>query len=337
VIADNGDNAPMPAVRTSSFQPATGRRMQWAEMPESVRGAVEQRLGSKVVSAHSQAGGFSPGVAARLLLADGDRAFVKAVCSSPNPQSPVMHRREARIAAALPVHVPAPALRFAYDDGDGEWIVLVFDDINGHNPELPWRTEDLDRVLQAVHELAVALTPAPIRIDSARVELVRVFGGWQRIVDEELVADERIAPGLRARIDELLALESRWPEVVEGNTLLHLDLRADNILLTADHVFFVDWPAAAIGASWVDLAVMLPSIAMQGGPDPESIWRAHPLSAGVADEDTDALIAALVGYFVHSTLLPPPPGLPTLRQFQAAQGEHATRWLAHRRGWNDMT
>jgi hypothetical protein len=53
-----------------------------------------------------------------------------------------------------------------------------------------------------------------------------------------------------------------------------------------------------------------------------------------ADPDTvDAVIAALAGYFTQRSHLPPPPGLPTLRAFQAAQGEIARRWLARRTGW----
>jgi hypothetical protein len=120
--------------------------MQWAEMPAPVRSAIEDRLGSSVTSARSQAGGFSPGVAARLELTDGARVFVKAVCSSPNPDSPDIYRREARIAAALPAHVPAPALRWSWDDG--EWVVLAFDDVDGRAPELPWRPHELERVLR---------------------------------------------------------------------------------------------------------------------------------------------------------------------------------------------
>jgi len=108
------------------------------------------------------------------------------------------------------------------------------------------------------------------------------------------------------------------------------------MLLTADRVFFVDWPGAAVGAAWVDLVAMLPSVAMQGGPEPDTVWRAHPLHEHVDADDVDAFIAAVGGYFMHSMLLPAPPGLPTLRPFQAAQGEQAIRWLAHRRGWRDL-
>src|SRR5205823_3715912 len=76
---------------------------------------------------------------------------------------------------------------------------------------------------------------------------------------------------------ELVALEAAAPEATTGTTLLHADLRADNILLTPSRVFFIDWPWASLGASWVDLLFMLPSVAMQGGPKPWQIFDDHPL------------------------------------------------------------
>jgi len=307
-------------------------------MPAPVRSAIEDRLGSRVVAAHSQAGGFSPGVAARLELADGTRVFVKAVCAEPNPDSPRIHRREARIAAALPADVPAPALRWSWDDG--EWVVLAFDDIDGHAPEMPWRADELERVLAAVSALADALTPSPIALEPAPAALGRMFGGWRRIADDRDAADGAdraqapdIPTPLKSWLGELVALELRWRDAVRGDTLVHLDLRADNLVLTPDRVFVVDWPWAAVGAPWLDLVAMLPSVAMQGGPAPDDIWRAHPLSRGVDDEHVDAFVAALAGFFVHSSRLPPAPGLPTLRPFQAGQGEQAVAWLARRRGW----
>jgi hypothetical protein len=325
------DNAEVPRASPPSFPQASGRRMLWAEMPAPVRSAVEDRLGSRVVSARSQAGGFSPGVAARLQLADGARVFVKAVCGSPNPESPDIHRREARIAAALPAHVPAPALRWSWDDGD--WVVLAFDDVDGRAPELPWRTHELERVLAALHALATGLTPSPISLEPATKSLARLFGGWRRIADGGVDVVNVVPTRVREHLDDLADLESRWPESVLGDTLVHLDVRADNLLLTPDRVLVVDWPWAAVGAPWLDLVAMLPSVAMQGGPRPDDVWRAHPLNRGTDDDRVDAFIAALAGLFVHAALLPPAPGIPTLRPFQAAQGEQAIAWLGRRRGW----
>ena len=68
--------------------PSGGQRLPWAETPAPVRRAVQAYLGSPVLVAESQPGGFSPGLAARLLLADGRRVFVKAVGAERNPRTP---------------------------------------------------------------------------------------------------------------------------------------------------------------------------------------------------------------------------------------------------------
>ena len=41
-------------------------------------------------------------------------------------------------------------------------------------------------------------------------------------------------------------------------------------------------------------------------------------------------LAGLTGYFLRSSLNPAPPGLPTLRPFQRAQGDAALEWLRKR-------
>jgi hypothetical protein len=60
------------------------------------------------------------------------------------------------------------------------------------------------------------------------------------------------------------------------------------------------------------------------------------LRGGVDDDQVDAFLVAIVGFFAHVVSLPPPPGLPTIRAFQAAQGTQAAAWLAARRGWTDF-
>jgi hypothetical protein len=45
------------------------------------------------------------------------------------------------------------------------------------------------------------------------------------------------------------------------------------------------------------------------------------------------LLAAIAGFFVSHSFQPSPPGLPTLRPFQAAQGEVALAWLRRRTSW----
>ena len=143
--------------------PPQGVRLEWHEVPASVRREVEARLGSPVVHAISQPSGFSPGVAARVRLADGRRVFVKALGPEPNPESPAIHRREARVVAALPAEAPVPPLLATYDEGEGGWIVLIFADVEGRHPAQPWRTDELSRVLDELSALSRMLTPSPLR------------------------------------------------------------------------------------------------------------------------------------------------------------------------------
>ena len=104
-------------------------------------------------------------------------------------------------------------------------------------------------------------------------------------------------------------------------------MRADNILLAGDRVVFVDWPHASVGAPWLDLLAFLPSVAMQGGPHPWEVFDTHPLGRDAPPDRVLPVLAAVAGYFAERAALPAPPGLPTLREFQRAQGVEALAWL----------
>jgi aminoglycoside phosphotransferase (APT) family kinase protein len=301
-----------------AFPPARGERQPWEGVPEAVRRTIEQRLGSSVATATTRPGGFSPGAAVRLELADGRRFFAKAVGPAPNPDSPDFHRREARFAAALPPTTPAPQFLFAVEHG--EWVALVFEDVEGHEPRLPWREDELDRVLGALTDLSRALTPAPIEAPAVVEALDDLFHGWRML-------ESHVDDWAAAHLDDLRALEARWAEAAVGETLLHCDVRADNILLTPDRVVFVDWPHACIGAAWIDLLAFLPSVAMQGGPPPWQVFESHPVGRDVPPEGLQPVLAALTGFFLQRSTLPPQPGLSTLRDFQRGQGVHALAWL----------
>jgi aminoglycoside phosphotransferase (APT) family kinase protein len=316
-----------------AFTPATGARLHWEQLPGTFRHALEARLGSTVIESVTQPGGFSPGVAARLRLADGRRAFLKAISSQPNPDSPAMHRREARIAAALPASVPTPRFLWSYDDGD--WVAIVFEDVEGWTPVTPWRPDELRRVLDALTPLVESLTPSPITVDTIAERLREPLQGWRTLwaaqVDDDDLAD--LPDWVRRNLERLAALESEWEAASAGETLLHFDLRADNILLTPDRVLVVDWPHASLGAGWMELLQILPSIAMQGGPKPWEIFDSHPLGREAPEGAVTAVLAAVAGYFVRQSRLPAPPGLPTVRAFQRDQGIPAIEWLMRRTGW----
>jgi aminoglycoside phosphotransferase (APT) family kinase protein len=308
--------------------PAGGRRLGWEEVPAWLRGELATRLGGEVVEAASQPTGFSPGLAVRLRLADGRRAFVKAVGPEPNPDSPGIHRSEARVMAMLPRSAPAPRLLWSLDRHG--WVALAFEDVDGAHPALPWRPGELGRVLAMVADLAT-LTPAPARLPPIADRLHDSFQGWRRLAAAGEVAG--LDPWAARNLDRLAGLEAGWPAATEGRALVHGDLRADNLLLTPTRVVAVDWPYACAGVGWVDLLLLLPSVTMQGGPDPEPTFAAHPAAAGADPQAVTAALAAWAGFLVAGARLPDPPGLPTLRAFQRGQAVVALAWLRRRTGW----
>ena len=86
----------------------------------------------------------------------------------------------------------------------------------------------------------------------------------------------------------------------------------------------VDCPWAAIGAAWVDL-LLLPSVRVQGGPQPELLFGRHAVARGVDPDAVTAVLAAVAGYLVRESRQPTPPGLPGLHAFQQDHSRPASR------------
>ena len=306
---------------------ATGVRIGWLELPAHLRSALEAVLGGPVVSAVSQPGGFSPGTADRVVTADGRRAFVKAISPAQNEYAPALHRREAAISAALPADAPAPALLGAFDDGD--WVALVLEDVDGRHPRTPWEPAELTAVLSTLTSLAATLTPSPLRdVPTAVDRLGYDFAGWHRLAaDPPAVLD----PWASAHLAELCAAGDRGTAAMVGDTLVHGDLRADNLLLRRDgSVAIVDWPWASIGPAWLDTVLLSINVRLFGG-DAERVLTDLAARTGADPRDFTDVLAGAAGYFLDAARRPAPAGLPTLREFQRAQGEALLPWLRERR------
>jgi hypothetical protein len=305
--------------------------LPWDQVPAEVRDEVGAALGSAVVRADNQPGGFSPGVAARCQLADGRRCFIKAVSPDQNPITPGMHRREAAVTAALPPGLPVPRLRHVVDDG--HWIVLVFDEIDGRPPVILWSLDDLAATFAALDELVAAMTPCPVPgLVPVGEAHAAGFSGYRYLAGGDPAID-RLDPWSCRHLDRLAGLEAGWSTAATGASLLHFDLRADNLLVRPDGtIVIVDWPAACVGAPWVDKVLMLPSVADSGGPSPMEVESALRPFAGADPDDVDRVVTAFAGYLTSHALLPPPPGMPTVRAFQDRQGRIARNWLSRRLG-----
>jgi aminoglycoside phosphotransferase (APT) family kinase protein len=94
---------------------------------------------------------------------------------------------------------------------------------------------------------------------------------------------------------------------------VHCDVRSDNLCLREHRAVLLDWNHAAIGNPAYDVAFWLPSLVLEGGPEPATF--------GVDD-----LAPIVAGFFAAQAGLPPPAGAPRVRGFQRAQLEVALPW-----------
>jgi aminoglycoside phosphotransferase (APT) family kinase protein len=301
-----------------------GRRIPWGQVPERVRSAVEVSLGSSIVEAVTQEGGYSPGAAARVRLATGRRAFVKALSVDLHSASAALYRNEAAVMPHLPPDLPVPRLLDVHDDGT--WVALVFEDVEGSHPEIPWRQDQLDRVTAAIADLSAALDPSPWPSAPTFADVNSgVIRAWQGFATSP---PPDLDTSVRTMLDRLADDDVDLEEVVRGDALLHNDIRSDNILLTPQgRVVFVDWGMPCKGAVSLDLMMFAFTAAHQGGVDADLMVRRHPLTRHVTEGSIDVLVAA--GYAAYR-LLAQRPMDPVSNAYHLACAEASLRWLQFR-------
>jgi hypothetical protein len=263
---------------------------------------VQRLLGSPVAAERAVAGGYTHASRRIVTLADGRTAFVKTAVDE---LTLGWLRNEHRIYSSLEGAFMPRMLGW-------EEPVLVLEDLSdGHWPP-PWRDGDVEAVKRALAELhAVAPLPGlpkPEEQDDLR-------GGWATVAADpepflglELCSRAWLAGSLPA----LLAASARAQ--LDGDSILHLDVRSDNLCLRDGRCVLVDWNYTSRGNPVLDVAWWLPSLQLEGGPDLEP-------STELAD-----LAAVFAGYLACRAGLPEPAR--GVRDIQKAQLEITLPWAA---------
>jgi hypothetical protein len=232
---------------------------------------------------------------------DGTRAFLKVASIEPSPQ---WVRDEVHVYEC----VEGPFMPRFLGWEDGEEPLLVLEDVSaaGRFPP-PWEEGDVDAVLGALQEVAsveVAGKLAPLG------SLV----GWHDVARDPapFLSLELVSPEwLDAALPALLDASDRTP--LEGDSLVHCDVRSDNLCLRGGRAVLFDWNHACIGNAAFDVAFWLPSLKLEGGPDPEEVG-------------SDEFAVVVAGFFAAGAGLPSPEGAPLVRGFQRAQLGVALPW-----------
>jgi hypothetical protein len=251
------------------------------------------------------AGGYTPARREVGTLADGSTVFVKT------PTNDVTRRMLVAELAAYETMGPQPFCPRVLDASPER---LVLEDLRHGRWPPPWRDGDVERVLETMRAVAATSVPSLPSFDE------RVAGDvhlWDD-VDVDAVAALGFDAALVARLADA-GREIQSTASFDGEALLHLDLRSDNLCLLDDgRVVLVDWNGACRGQAGLDEACWAPSLHLEGGPDP---WDLLPDAA-------PHHVAFITGYFASRAPQQPIPDAPRVRPFQLAQLRVALPWFA---------
>ena len=283
-------------------------------MDERLRSIVARLLAAEPASSRPVEGGYTHNVRRVVTLADGRTAFVKAAVDELSAE---WLRSEHRAYSALSSAPFLPRLLGWADDGKRP--VLVLEDLSGAVWPPPWTHEYVEAVLTALRQ--VAATPPPRGLPSLEEEREEL-SGW-RTVEREPGPFLGIGLCTPAWLAKALPVFRAAEEacVLDGSSLLHLDVRSDNICFLGDQAMLVDWNHAAVGNPELDVAAWLPSLHAEGGPAPDAVIAAAPEAA-----------AFWCGFFAARAGLSPPATAPHARDVQLAQLRSALPWAARALG-----
>jgi Ser/Thr protein kinase RdoA (MazF antagonist) len=290
-------------------------RPQWEQLPAAVRDAIQDHTGHvlKVEAAHQ---GLMPGIAATLHTENGGRAFLKAI--SVDSPATRLYERERWAGANLPAEAPTPRMTWSSDAHD--WIVMLFEHLDGRRADLSPGSADVPAVLAALDKLGTLGAPeldAPLVADNVAFLVAKGRHLMAKRPDE--VPDQAMYAA---------ALDGFDIDDLAGGTLLHYDLHAGNLMVTEHGVQVIDWGFAAAGASWVD-AVMLAPRLIEAGHTPrqaEDLMAQAPGWASAPERAVTGLAALWTLFRLYKAMYGPEDG----REFRARAAEAGRAWVAYR-------
>lgn len=157
----------------------------------------------------------------------------------------------------------------AWDDGAGTYPVLMVEDLSGAHWPPPWTTKQVELLLHTLTR--VAQTPPPPGLPLLE-EQRGCFTRWAQVAQNPSALLQRgvCAPSwLDAALPELLAAEARAS--LSGEHLIHGDVRSDNLCFVGNTVVLVDWSNAQRGTAQWDVAYLLATLHLEGGPAPYEV------------------------------------------------------------------
>jgi hypothetical protein len=219
------------------------QRIVWEDLSRPLKQAIAARTGPITGVRIATAGQNSP--LAAIIDTSAGKVFAKGLPSG--------HRRvitQAREAAVAPlVGGISPALLWHFDEAG--WNVLGYEYADGRHADYSPGSPDLDRLVQLMDALS------EIKVPDDAGPFKRAEDRWKPYLDDPEAASVFASP-----------------------VLTHSDWTPDNVLVSPDRAWLIDWAWPTLGAAWTDPACWVLRLMASGGHTaPEAERQASRLPA----------------------------------------------------------
>jgi aminoglycoside phosphotransferase (APT) family kinase protein len=221
-------------------------------------------LGRRPVSWETPPFGLSAAARYVVRFDDGTSVFVKGAT---DPQTAAWLRTERAALDVVGGGLGPSAVTYL----ERRWPVLITEDLSGafwpaHERGVTWRPGDVDALVRTLERLGrVSARLAPV-------------GGWppprwRDALSSAALVDAGLCSGawLSRAAPDVVAADASAEFVPES--LVHGDVRSDNVCFAARGVVLVDWSSAGLGNDAHDLVQLLPTLRLEGGAAPETVLR----------------------------------------------------------------
>jgi hypothetical protein len=211
--------------------------------------------------------GLSPAYRYAVQLENGNKIFVKAATDK---QTEIYLRNEYCVLSSMNEKFMPRVIDWL--EKPDAYPVLITQDLSdaywpASHQGVTWRNGDIDLLLKEIYQLSGKEgIPALPALTNEEYSIWTFIASNPRNFLQLNLCTEK---WFNNAISHLIEAEKQLDK--SGSSLVHGDIRSDNICFAGSQVMFVDWSNAARGNSRHDLANLLPTLYLEGGPTPFEI------------------------------------------------------------------
>ena len=235
--------------------------------PSDLVSIIEDTMRKRAVDFTQPDCGLSAALRFSVKLDDDTRVFVKAATDE---DTSAWLRTEHLVLSTTPLDL-VPGIVAWIEPRDG-WPVLLTEDLShaywpASHAGVAWRNGDFDLLFAAIERLSsLPANPALRALVNRRSSMWSTIAAKpESFLKLDLCSDRWFGNAIDALIDAERNVD------VMGDTFIHGDIRSDNICILGSQVKFVDWSHAARGSDTYNLAQVLPTLHLEGGPIPYDV------------------------------------------------------------------